>query len=79
MQIERKMNMNKRREIMEHLHSLVQKTVSDRRRDSRASASSAQLTNFTDGDYVMVPRENLSAEEKPSLRWRSPWRPTFGL
>lgn len=67
---------------MEHLHPIIRKTVSDNRRDTRASASRGSLPNVTEDHYVLVAREDFTAGEKLSLRWhglRRVVRTPFGL
>lgn len=59
---------------MDELHPLVQNHTQQARHRIRQSRSRGELANFTEGDYVLVPREYFFQGEKLCLLWRRPRR-----
>ena len=56
------------------LHPMVGMELEANRRRKRQAASRGELPNFTEGDFVLVTREDLFAGGKFALRWRGPRR-----
>ena len=73
-QKDRTLNIDSLKTFIADLHPIVQSAVSTNRSRGREAAGRGQLPNFTEGDYVLVARDDLTAGEKLSLRWRGPRR-----
>lgn len=73
-QRERLINVQALKDRVAELHPLVAESVRKNRQRSREAASAGTLPNFSEGDYVLVAREEFSAGEKLCLRWRGPRR-----
>ncbi len=72
--MERSLNIWAAKEILENLHPLVEDALEENRKRGRLCASKGIPANFTEGDFVLVAREDMSAGEKLALRWRGPRR-----
>lgn len=73
-QIESTFNIQQLVKIMDNLHPRIHAHVMAQRQRMRASKSRGELANFTEGDYVLVAREEFFEGEKLCLRWRGPRR-----
>lgn len=73
-QQERSMNLTAVQERLANIHPLVQNTLHANRKRAREAASNGKLANFTEGDYVLVARDEFGAGEKLCLHWRGPRR-----
>ena len=71
---QRAVNVEALQKACAELHPLVQDTLQKNRESSRHNASKGKLANFTEGDFVLVAREEFHAGEKLALRWRGPRR-----
>ena len=71
---ERMTNIDNLRKKMDELHPIIDEAVINSRSRQREKMSKGQLPNFSEGDFVLVPREDFAAGEKLSLRWRGPRR-----
>lgn len=67
------------RKTIDDLHPIVQDAVQSNRRRIRESQSAGKLPNFAAGDFVLVARDDFTAGEKLSLRWRGPRRVVCSL
>lgn len=74
LQQERALNISNLLTAVAELHPTVQDTVQENRKRKRESMSKGRLPNFTEGDYVLVARNDFHAGEKLALRWRGPRR-----
>lgn len=54
------------------LHPLVQKALQADHERMRQSSSRGVLPKFSEGDFVLVAREDFAAGEKSDFRWRGP-------
>lgn len=59
---------------VEELLPIIQDVLQDKQRRVRDWTSKGKVPNFSNGDFVLVPREDFTASEKLSLRWRGPLR-----
>lgn len=57
-------------ELVDSLHPIVQNAFQENRQRIRDQASNGKLSNFNEGDFVLVAREDFHAGEKLCLRWR---------
>lgn len=57
---------------MEKPQPIVQFILESYREQARGRKSKEHLTNFTEGDYVLVAREDFFASEKLCLKWGGP-------
>lgn len=57
---------------MDALHRVVKKTLSNSRERSPAVVARGELANFTEGDYVLVARNDFHKKEKLYVLWRDP-------
>lgn len=57
---------------MDQLHPMIQSQLQQKRAQSGSVRSRDELSNFTEGDYVLVAREDIFDNEKYCLRWRDP-------
>jgi len=73
-QRERCLNLKELQATVADLHPIVKEKLMGNRERSRKAASRGQLPNFSEGDFVLVAREEFFAGEKLSLRWRGPRR-----
>lgn len=73
-QRERSLNIAALLSKMADLHPIVQDSVQSGRERARKAMSRGSLPNFSEGDFVLVARQDFTAEEKLSLRWRGPRR-----
>lgn len=73
-QEERLLNMSDLQQSVENLHPLVQETLASARDRGRKASARGKLPNFAEGDFVLMAREDFTAGEKLSLRWRGPRR-----
>lgn len=74
LQSERAFNVEALRSKIAQLHPVVQDALKSNRERIRDSRSRGSLPNFTEGDFVLVARDDFTAGEKLSLRWRGPRR-----
>lgn len=70
------MNMTALIDAMDALHPVVDESVTTQRARMRNARHKGELPNFSDGDYVLVARDDFHANEKLCLRWRGPRRIT---
>lgn len=73
-QIERAINIEELTASMAALRPIVQESVTENRRRAREHLSKGRLPNFSEGDYVLVARDDFFEGEKLCLRWRGPRR-----
>lgn len=73
-ELERLLNIASLQKHMEDLRSVVQKKLQHNRKSAREAASKVILPQFTEGDFVLVAREDFFAGEKLAVRWRGPRR-----
>lgn len=71
---ERVLNVDMLCKRVTELHPVIQDVLQDNRRRMRDRTSKGKLPNFSNGDFVLVAREDFTAGEKLSLRWRGPRR-----
>lgn len=71
---ERSININLLKAKLSDLHPIVQESFNSSRKRSRDAHSRGELPQFSEGDFVLVAREDFTAGEKLSLRWRGPRR-----
>ena len=71
---ERMLNVSLLKRHVAELHPMVSMELEANRRRKRQDASRGELQNFTEGDFVLVDREDFFAGEKLALRWRGPRR-----
>lgn len=72
--LESLMNITQLKNRVAELHPIVENTLEKNRSIGRKNASRGKLPNFTEGDFVLVAREDFFAGEKLALRWRGPRR-----
>ena len=65
--LKKRLNISTLKARMAELHPIVRDTVEKNRNIGRKKASSGTLPNFTDGDFVLVAREDFFAGEKLAL------------
>lgn len=73
-QRERILNIEELEKGVAELHPLFQSTLQKSREQGRKTASEGALRNFSTGDFVLMAREEFSADEKLSLWWCGPRR-----
>lgn len=61
------------------LHPVLQDALQKIRPRMREAISAGKLPNFFDGDFFLIAREDFTAGEKLSLRWRGPRREVGSL
>lgn len=66
-------------ERMQALRPVVESSLQANRARARTAAERGELANFTEGDYVLVARDEFHAGEKLCLRWRGPRRVTKAI
>lgn len=71
---ERTVNVDNLISHMDQLHPVIQLQLQQQRAQSRSVRSRGELANFTEGDFVLVAREEFFENEKLCLRWRGPRR-----
>ena len=71
---ERMLNVSLLKRRVSELHPMFGMELEANRRRKRQAASRGELPNFTEGDFVLVAREDFFADEKLALRWRGPRR-----
>lgn len=71
---ERAVNLYALQTKIAELHPLVQESLESSRKRIRESSSRGKLPKFAEGDFVLVARDDFTAGEKLSLRWRGPRR-----
>lgn len=69
-QLESNLNVEKLIKFCAKLHPRVNATLTKNRLQAREHASRGHLSNFEEGDYVLVARPEFHAGEKLCLRWR---------
>lgn len=74
LQRERALNISILQSKMADLHPIVQGSVQSGREKTRKTMSRGVLPKFSEGDFVLVARDDFTAGEKLSLRWRGPRR-----
>lgn len=67
-------NLTSVKERLAELHQMIENTLERNRSRSREAASTGILPNFSEGDYVLVAKDDFSRGQKLSLRWRGPRR-----
>lgn len=67
-------NLSKVRDRMADLHPMVETALENNRARAREIASRGRLSNFSDGDYVLVARDDFSKGQKLALHWHGPRR-----
>ena len=72
--LETLINIESLKDLVATLHPVVQVSVANNRQRARDAMGRGELPNFTEGDFVLVAREDFTAGEKLSLRWRGPRR-----
>lgn len=60
-------------------HWVIPNTLHANRERDREAAEPGQLMNFSEGDFVLVAREEFNKDEKLCLRWRDPRRVTKAI
>jgi len=73
---EQSFNLGKVKDIVDKLRETAAKTLSDNRQRKRDTNSRGALPNFSEGDFVLLARDEFTAGEKLCLRWRGPRRIT---
>jgi len=73
-QLERSLNLDEIKKLVSELHPLVQSNLNYQRARSRRAASKGKSADFSEGDFVLVAKEDFNAGEKLALRWRGPRR-----
>lgn len=73
-QRERALHVDSLIKYMDQLHPMIHSQLQKNRSQSRSVRSRGELANFTEGDYVLVAREDFFENEKLCLRWRGPRR-----
>lgn len=71
---ERAIHVDELTKRMSDLHPVVHDALQENRARIRNATSKGTLPNFSEGDFVLVAREDFTAGEKLSLRWRGPRR-----
>lgn len=71
---ERLKNLNSVKDRFDELHPMVEICLEKNRTRAREAASRGVLPNFSEGDYVLVARDDFSKGQKIALRWRGPRR-----
>lgn len=61
---------------MDELHPLVENSFTDQRQRVRNARNRGELSNFQEGDFVPVARDDFHKGEKLFVRWRGPRRAT---
>ena len=72
LQQERLLNIKALQASVADLHPIVDTSVRTNRERSRSAASRGQSANFSEGDFVLLAREEFFAGEKLALRWGGP-------
>lgn len=67
---ERALNLSLLQERMDALHPKISLVLQENRERSRKPASRGKSANFSQGDFVLVAREDFQEGEKICLRWR---------
>ena len=67
-------NLTSVQDRLAELHPVVQMSLKEHRERARKAASRGVPAGFSEGDYVLIAREDFSAGEKLCLRWRGPRR-----
>lgn len=67
------MNLSKRIDFMDELHTIIHSNVKNGRERSRNAREKGELAYFIEGDYVLVARQDFYKGEKLCLRWHEPW------
>lgn len=73
-QAEPVLNVEKFKEAVATFRPMVQDTFKSTRERARNLNSRGELSIFAEGELVLMARDDLTAGEKLSLRWRSPRR-----
>lgn len=73
-QIERSSNTSNLISHMEKLHPIIHDAVIENQKRAREHLSKGRLSNFSEGDYVLVARNEFFEDEKLCLRSRGPRR-----
>lgn len=73
-QMERSFHVEDLIKTCDEIHPLVQISLAKSRAQSGKSASRGKLSNFEEGDFVLVARDEYGAGDKLLLRWRDPRR-----
>ena len=76
---EKEFNLDNVKRIVDGLREVVENTLSANRARGRKSASRGGLANFSEGEFVLVAREEFNAGEKLALRWCGPCRITKAI
>lgn len=71
---ERAINSKRLLDIIAELHPIVHNALHEHRKRHRDNLAKGTLPNFTEGDFVLVAREEFASGEKLALRWRGPRR-----
>lgn len=71
-QRERSLTIDSLKTFVADLHPVVQRSVSCNCQIDRDAKSRGVIPNFTEGDYVLVARDDFKENEKLSIRWRGP-------
>lgn len=74
LQLEQALNVETLKGLMAEINPKVWDTVEANRARYRATLHRGKLPTFTEGDYVLVARDEFFAGEKLALRWRGPRR-----
>ena len=74
--LETSFNLTRTKELVDKYRSFVSSTLPVNRSRKRATDSSGVIPNFSEGDFVLVARDDFTAGEKLALRWRGPRRIT---
>lgn len=61
------------------LHPIVDDALQGNRALCRNSSSKGSLPNFSAEDWVLVARDDFTAEEKLALRWRGPRKVVWAI
>jgi len=72
--LEQSLNIDALKECIAELNSIVRDTVQKNRERARSVSRRGKLPNFSEGDYVLMAREEFFAGEELALRWRGPRR-----
>ena len=67
-------NVNELSNRTSELYPVVHVALQENRSQFRNATSKGILPNFTEGDFVLVARDNFTAGENLSLRWNGPRR-----
>lgn len=68
------LNVDRLKSCISELHPIVSECAARNRQKSREAASRGELPKFEVVDFVLVARNDFSANEKLCLRWRGPRR-----